>query len=231
MGNITTEEITDLICGIWGQVSEKQRSLLKESIKVVEYPKGGLFYKEFEHPRYLLFLIKGKVKIHKEGINHRNQIVRVIKPNGMFGFRAYFADQDYETAAVAFEKSVVARIPLNVVFKLIRNNPDVAMFFVKDLSTKLGDADQRTINLTQKHIRGRLAEALLFLKDNYGVEEDGYTISIFLSREELANMSNMTTSNAIRTLSSFADEKLVVIDGRELKIINEDELREISKRG
>lgn len=71
----------------------------------------------------------------------------------------------------------------------------------------LGMSDTRTVNLTQKHIRGRLAESLLMLKDNYGMEEDGITLSIYMAREDLANLSNMTTSNAIRTLSCFADEK------------------------
>ena len=76
-----------------------------------------------------------------------------------------------------------------------------------------------------------MAESLLFLKDTYGVEEDGFTLSIYLSREDLANLSNMTTSNAIRTLSNFATEKLIAIDGRKIKIIEEDKLRKISKIG
>ncbi|MGL5619515.1 MAG: Crp/Fnr family transcriptional regulator, partial [Tannerellaceae bacterium] len=88
-----------------------------------------------------------------------------------------------------------------------------------------------TVNLTQKHIRGRLAEALLFLKDSYGVEEDGATLSIYLAREDIANLSNMTTSNAIRTLSNFVTENLITIDGRKIKIIDEDQLRKISTHG
>jgi CRP-like cAMP-binding protein len=87
------------------------------------------------------------------------------------------------------------------------------------------------VNLTQKHIRGRLAEALLFLKDCYGLEEDGATLSIYLSREDLASLSNMTTSNAIRTLSAFANEHIVAIDGRKIKIIDEEQIKKISKIG
>ena len=83
----------------------------------------------------------------------------------------------------------------------------------------------------QKHIRGRLAETLLFLKDSYGVEEDGYTLNIYLSREDIASMSNMTTSNAIRTLSSFAAENMVAIDGRKIRIMQDEELRKVSKLG
>ena len=52
-----------------------------------------------------------------------------------------------------------------------------------------------------------------------------------MGREDIANLSNMTTSNAIRTLTSFVNEKLLIVDGRQIKIIDEDSLRKISKFG
>jgi CRP-like cAMP-binding protein len=87
------------------------------------------------------------------------------------------------------------------------------------------------VNLTQKHIRGRLAESLLHLVHKYGVEEDGQTLAMLLPREDLANMSNMTTSNAIRTLSQFAQEGLLAIDGRHIRILDEKSLEKISRLG
>ena len=77
----------------------------------------------------------------------------------------------------------------------------------------------------------RLAEALCVLCENYGYEEDNATLKIYLSREDLANLSNMTTSNAIRTLAAFVSEHILVVDGRRIKIVNEDALRKISKFG
>ena len=115
--------------------------------------------------------------------------------------------------------------------RFIQSNKDLAWFFIQSLAKLLGMSDERTVNLTQKHIRGRLAESLLYLRDSYGLEEDECTLSIYLSREDLANLSNMTTSNAIRTLSSFASERLVAIDGKKIKLINEEELEKISKMG
>ena len=117
------------------------------------------------------------------------------------------------------------------IMKLVKANAELALFFIRQLSIDLGISDERTVNLTQKHIRGRLAESLLFLKETYGLEEDESTLSIYLSREDLANLSNMTTSNAIRTLSNFATEKLITIDGRKIKIIDEEKLKKISKIG
>ncbi len=182
-------------------------------------------------PTNLLCLISGKVKVYKSGVGGRTQIIRVIKPVQYLGYRAYFANQNYVTAASAFETSYVCKIPMDLVYRWMEENIALSLFFVRQLSLDLGVSDQRTVSLTQKHIRGRLAEALLFLQESYGLEEDGATLSIYLTREDLANLSNMTTANAIRTLSAFAAEKIVAIDGRKIKIIDMDAVRKISKIG
>ena len=101
--------------------------------------------------------------------------------------------------------------------------------FIRFLSIDLGISDSRGIVLTQKHLRGRLAETILHLRDNYGTLEDGETLILNLSREDLASLSNMTTSNAIRTLSQFATDGLVSVTGRSIRILDLDLLRRIAK--
>lgn len=229
--NLADLNLTELIDKIWAPLTNEQREYLAGSYTIQTYKKNEVVHSEDERPTHMYCLLKGKVKVYKEGVGGRSQIVRMIKPVEYFGFRAYFAHERYVNAAAAVEASVVCLIPLDVIDRLIKENIELAYFFIGNLSASLGVADRRTVNLTQKHIRGRLAESLLFLKDSYGLEEDNSTLSIYLSREDLANLSNMTTSNAIRTLSQFASEKLVAIDGRKIKIIDEEKLKKISRIG
>lgn len=229
--NISEVNVLDSLADMLAPLNKKQREVLANNYIVQAYKKNETIYCEGETPTHLMCLIKGKVKIFKDGVGGRSQIIRMIKPKEYFAYRAYFAQQDYVTAAAAFEPSVVCLIPMPIVTTLVSQSNNLAMFFIKQLSVDLGIADERTVNLTQKHIRGRLAESLLFLKENYGLEEDGSTLSIYLSREDLANLSNMTTSNAIRTLSQFAAEHLITVDGRKIKIIEEEKLKKISKIG
>ena len=228
---IRQEEIIAAIADMWELLTEKQRNLVADHLEVRRYKKNQQIYVEGETPSHLLCLLEGKVKIYREGVGGRCQIMRVMKPVEYFAYRAWFAEESFVTAAAAFEASVICAIPMNIITQLVAENNKLAMFFIKLLSIDLGISDERTVNLTQKHIRGRLAESLIFLKEAYGLEEDGATISIFLSREDLANLSNMTTSNAIRTLSNFANEKLIAIDGRKIKIMDEEELQKISRIG
>lgn len=193
--------------------------------------KTSFIYAEGDEPEYLWCLLKGKVKKTKEGVGGRVQILRLIRPVQYFGYRAYFAKEPYVSSASAFEPSTLGAIPLDLVREMIDNNRELAWFFIRELSRNLGGSDTRIVNLTQKHIRGRLAEALMVLRENYGYEEDEATLKIYMSREDLANLSNMTTANAIRTLSTFVEERLITVDGRRIKIINEPQLRKISKFG
>ena len=229
--NLSEIKVQELIADMWSPLNEEQREFLADHFTLQSYKKNEVIHCEGETPTHLMCLLSGKVKIYKDGVGGRSHIFRMIKPVEYFGYRAYFSGEDYITAAAAFEPSVICQIPMSVITTLVTQNNGLAMFFIKQLSKDLGIADERTVNLTQKHIRGRLAESLLFLKESYGLEEDGSTLSIYLSREDLANLSNMTTSNAIRTLSQFAAERLITIDGRKIKIIEEEKLKKISKIG
>lgn len=208
--SILKEDMSDM----WAILNSEEKRTLTDNFHIQTFRKNEMIYSEGEKATQLMCLLKGKVKIYKDGVGGRSQIIRLIRPVQYFGYRAYFANEDYVTAASAFESATIGFLPMEIVETQIRKNNQLAYFFIKELAKDLGISDARTVNLTQKHIRGRLAESLIVLKENYGLEEDGATLNIYMAREDLANLSNMTTSNAIRTLSCFANEKIIVVDGR-----------------
>ena len=221
---ILTEELTE----IWALLSNEEKRQIIDNFTIHKYKKNKIVYAEGDEPEFLWALIEGKVKKFKDGVGGRVQILRLINPGQYFGYRAHFAGERYVSSAATLEESVLGTIPMTLVDEMITKNNRLAMFFIHELSHNLG----KIVNLTQKHIRARLAEALLVLRDNYGYEEDdNMTLKIYMAREDLANLSNMTTSNAIRTLSNFGSEKIIVVDGRKIKILNEPLLRKISKFG
>lgn len=228
---VLEQVISEDLSELWSVLSPDEKRLVSENFQLHHYKKNEIIYAEGDVPENLWCLVKGKVKKWKEGIGGRSQIIRLIRPVQYFGYRAYFAEQPYVSSASAFEQSTVGTLPLSIVETLISQNNKVARFFIKELAHNLGKSDTKIVNLTQKHIRGRLAEALTVLIDNYGYEEDGATLRIYLSREDLANLSNMTTANAIRTLSAFATERLITVDGRRIRILNAAQLHKISRFG
>lgn len=212
-------------------LNQEEKEELQQHISVSHYKKNEFVFKEGDKPSGFLVLVDGKVKIFKEGVGGREQIVRMAKPLGIVGYRALLAEQNHISTAVTLEESVICTVSPDFILNRALKNADFSNKIIRKLSKELGFSNSRTVTLTQKHIRGRLAESLILLKEKYGFEHDGTTLKVYLSREDIANLSNMTTSNAIRTLSTFASEKVIAIDGRKIKILNPIRLERISKLG
>lgn len=229
--NVQTENWMDRIDSIFNDLSGKEKAFLHEHCVRSYYKKGDIIFREGDKPTGLICLLEGKVKIFKEGVGGREQIVRMAKPEGFIGYRALFADENYIASSVAIEDASIAVIEKPALMEALRRNAEFAIKIIHRLATELGFSNSRTVTLTQKHIRGRLAESLIFLKDTYGFEDDKETLKVYLSREDIANLSNMTTSNAIRTLSAFSSEKVINIDGRKIRILNLHQLERISELG
>ncbi|MDD2634349.1 MAG: Crp/Fnr family transcriptional regulator [Bacteroidales bacterium] len=231
----TEESSKDLLFNspesVFYTISKEDKEYLLKNTECRSYKKNELVFLENTKPAGLICLSDGKVKIFKEGAGGRDQIVRLSRPGGFIGYRALFAGQNYHASAVSIEASIACTIEKNALFSVMKNDPNLTFAILKSLATELGVSNMRTVSLTQKHIRGRLAESLLFLIETYGYFDDGFTIKALLSREDIASLSNMTTSNAIRTLSTFAQEGVISLEGRRIKIIDVAMLQKISKIG
>jgi CRP/FNR family transcriptional regulator, polysaccharide utilization system transcription regulator len=230
-GEPVCQNCLDNKMSVFNVLTSEERHMLSSTHVCVNYRKGDIIYREGEKPSGLLCLSSGKVKIFKEGVGGREQIVRMAKPVGFIGYRALFAEENYMASAMAIEDSTICVIHKESLLKVLQTNAELSLNIIRSFAAELGLSNTRTVTLTQKHIRGRLAESLIFLKDTYGLEEDGKTIKVYLSREDIANLSNMTTSNAIRTLSHFASEEVIAVDGRKIQIIDPDKLEKISELG
>ncbi len=226
-----TDNILDRLAPISQIMTEEQKRELLQCIEIRKYKKNEVIYSEGDVPQYFHCLIRGKVKIFKEGVGGRNQIVHLLKPVEYFGYRAYLANENYITSSAAFEPAVICLIPVQIFEKWLNSNPKLSAYFIQLFATEMGVLNRHVVSLTQKHLRGRLAESLLFLKDTFGVERDGQTLSAKLSRADLGDLSNMTTSNAIRTLSAFCEEGILEVNGRDIKILDEETLKKINRIG
>lgn len=215
---------------VFSHLSSEDRSFLDSGKLFCEYKKGETIFKEGQYPTGLLCLNNGKVKLFRGGIGGKEQIIRLVKPVEFFGYRSLLAEEPHQTTAVAITPSTICHIDKDRILKIIRKDSELAYKLIQRLTRELGFANSRIVNLTQKHVRGRLAEALLLMENMYGTDNNGY-LEVVLGRSDLASLSNMTVSNASRTLTSFAIEKLIEINGKKIKIMDKDRLIKINNIG
>lgn len=228
---LTSEELAGAMSEFWCYLTPQERDEVVDNVVVRSVKKGEYIYHSDEEPVYLICIAQGTVKLEKFGVGGRTQIMRLLMASQCFGYRSFFADEAHVTQAVAVEQCQLVCLPMNIVEKMVRENGNLALYFIRELAHDLGVSDKRTVNLTQKHIRGRLADSIIFLIDKYGLDADGCSLNIYLSREELACLSNMTTSNAIRTLGEFVKEGILLVDGRRIKVLQPEKLHRINACG
>lgn len=132
--SILKEEMSEM----WSVLTNEDKRIITDNFRIHTFKKNEVIYSEGEEPKLLMCLLKGKVKIYKDGVGGRSQIIRLIRPVQYFGYRAHFANENYVTAASAFETSTIGTLPMSIVEEQLKRNNQFALFFIKELATNLG---------------------------------------------------------------------------------------------
>lgn len=212
-------------------IDHEARKLLDNNHSCIIFRKGEYVIREGDKTRGVLIMVSGRAKLFRTGVGGREQIIKLLKPPAVIIYNALFSENHSPFSCRTFEETAVVVIDKTSLVRLLRQNGDLALRFMKLISDDLTFTNNRLVSLTQKHVRGRLAESLILIRDTYGLEADGRTLRAVLPREDIAHLSNMTTSNAIRTLSNFETEKIIGISGKRIIIRDAVMLEEFSQSG
>ena len=188
------------------------------------YKKGQTLFNEGSYPFGVYCINDGKVKLSHLGDDGKEQIIRLLRGGDVLGYRALLSGERYSASAIALEDTQVCFRPKELFISVLKNDTGLAFEMMKLLSDELHKAEVKLTHLAQKPIRERLAETLLFIKETYGFEADGVTLSVRLSREEIANLVGTATESTIRLLSEFKKDGMVELDGKKIKILRQKEL-------
>ena len=225
-------ELSSKFIDVLALLDDDDQKLLLSNSTVYNFSQGSVIYAEGDIPQNLMFLNTGKVKIFKNGVDHKKQIIRLIKQGWFFGYRAMLADDDfYQSSSAAFEESQIISIPKEIINDLIHRNHELSNLFIHILASNLAKSNDHTLILTQKHLRGRLASAILILEETYGFENDGKTLSARIPRGDLAELANMNIANTSRVLGEFVKEGMVSIYRRTICILDKKTLERTSVIG
>jgi CRP/FNR family transcriptional regulator len=184
------------------------------------YKKGQVIFHEGARPLGIYCVNRGKIKLVKLGEDGKEQILRLIKPGDLMGYRALLSGDRYSASAVVMEDSGICFIPKELFMGVLQKDGVLSMEIMKLLSDDLRKAETNITHLAQKPVRERLAEALLFIKETYGFEVDGKTIDLKITREELANIVGTATETTIRLLSELKNEGVLQLDGKKIAVLN-----------
>lgn len=189
--------------------------------KSFHFKKGELLFKEGETMTGMYFIHNGLVKVHKHWNNDKELILRLAKGGDIVGHRGLGTDTIYPVSGTALEPTDVCYVDLDFFNSTLKVNPgflyDLMMFFASELK----ESEKRMRNLAHMPVKGRVANALLFLKQKFGTTTEGY-IDITLSRQDLASYTGTTYETLFRTLNELIEENAIKMDSKNIILLRED---------
>ena len=189
--------------------------------------KGEPIFEEGEIVNGVFCVKEGACKLTKLSDNGKDQIVKLAKPGELLGQRSMISDEAANLSAIALEDMQVCFIPKSEIMGFFNENNQFSMNMMKTICGDLREADDHMVDMAQKNVKQRLADTLLYLEENFGVNEDN-TLKLQLSREELAGMIGTATESCIRLLSEFNKTGLIELSGKKIKLNNKSKLKRIS---
>lgn len=192
-----------------------------------QYKRGEVLYTEGNRISGFFCINSGIIKVFKTGSDGKEQIIRFAKPGEIIAYRSVLSNEVACTTAEVIEDCQVCFIPSEILISFVKANSTFAFELLKLACDELGEANSFITDIAQKTVRERLAEILLLLITEFGLDEQRF-LKISLTREELANIVGTATESVIRLLSEFKTDKLVELNGRKIKILNIPGLKKIS---
>ncbi|MDB5155591.1 MAG: fnr 3 [Mucilaginibacter sp.] len=222
---IIDEEKTCFLC----------KNCLKEWIPAIlahkknyKVKKGEVIFKEGDPVKGIFFVNTGIVKVHKRWGADKELILRFASEGMIFGHRALGGDGIYSISATAIQAGIVSYVDMEFFETTLKVNADFTYKLLMFLAYDLRVSERKTRNVAHMPVKGRVAEALIMLKDQFGLTDDGF-INIELSRQDLASFSGATYETVFRVINELIHENLLVLSGKRISIANHERLLKLTE--
>ena len=188
--------------------------------------KGEVIFEEGDSLNGVYCIRDGVCKMSKLSENGKDQVVKLVVKGGMMGQRSLVSGETANLSAVAINDMQICFIPKQEILNDLQKNSNFSMDVLKRMALDLRDADDTLVDMAQKTVKQRLAETLLYIKNKFGNDDDGF-LNITLSREDYSSIVGTATESAIRILSQFKKSGLISTSGKQIKIEDEKGLQRI----
>lgn len=213
---------------IFGCLNVAQLDFLIDQKQRIQYNPGETVIKQNTSSTYVICVKEGLAKVFVEGVKGKNLIVKLIGKGDFITGGGLFNGNVQHFTISAITPITCCLIDSSKLTRLFSENNEFAVALMRHHTKINNKLLSQMVDLTQKYMPGRVADTLLYLKNEIFKENP---IKVPLTRQDLADMSNMTKESFVRILQQFKESELVKTKGNTIEIINESSLLTISKNG
>ncbi|MDT0689262.1 response regulator [Salegentibacter sp. F188] len=202
---------------------EDLRSLISKN-ELLEFRKGENIYEPGKQASFFYLVKRGVVKAHRMDSQGKELITELFKDDDFFGNISMNNANPYQDFATAMEDTQLYAVSKEELHKILANNGRVTLELVEILSNNLSGLKEQLMGMAYGSVRKKTANTILLFAEKIKKHP---LKSIRISRADLAGVAGMAPESLIRTLSDFKKEGLIEIEGRNIKLVDSQALKNI----
>lgn len=200
------------------------KNYVDDNGKEITFKKGELIFEQGNHSNYIYLLNKGIVKCHKIDESGKELTTALYKEDDLFGYASLLQNIPYQESATAIENCELVAVPKEELKEVLNKNHRVNFDLINLLSDNISEIKDQLLQMAYGSVRKKTAATILQFAEKMNKKNNE---SIKISRSDLASVAGIATESLIRTLSAFNKEGLIDIEGRNIKIVDLESLKEV----
>ena len=188
------------------------------------FKKDQNIYCEGDHSRYIYLILKGIVKCHQLDENGKELITALHKEDDLFGYTSFTQNTVYKETATPIIDTQLVGISKNELKTVLDKNHKVTLELIQLLTEDLSGIKEQLVHMAYSTVHKKTASTILMFAEKLDCQPGE---AIRISRNDLASVAGVATESLIRTLSNFKKKGLIEIEGRNIRILDLHQLKNI----
>ncbi|MHA4811803.1 Crp/Fnr family transcriptional regulator [Flavitalea flava] len=213
---------------LWCHLSEDEYKDLKVEHRVIEVPKGEYIYFEAYNHNKIYFVKEGTIKIGFIDPEGREKIKEIIRKGELFGQFSLERNNLHGEFAQAYKDNVsICAFTIDDFEKLLKNRPDLALKYSKQVGAKLRNIENRLLNLLNKDVKTRLIHFLWQLvEQNLGENTaEGFCMPNYLTHEDIASLIGSSRQTVTTMINELETEGILSYNRQEICFLDVKKLQ------
>jgi CRP-like cAMP-binding protein len=222
------EFICDIQAPCFQFLMPEEIELVRASKTQVIFRKGDNLTKQGAFASYVMFIISGLAKQYVEDNSIKDFNLQIFRSGDFVGLSAVFTKSIFSYSTIALTNCQVFLVEKEAILNIVKHNSIFGFNIIQRYCEQNSKFYDTLRTVLYKQMNGRIADTLLYLEGLKHLEPDIFQL---LTRKDIANFANMSSENAVKLLKLFESEGLIELKEKDIIILQQNGLIEISKRG
>jgi len=224
--NFESESIDRILSGIplFSGLEQRCLDFLARSCRVVGFNRRETIFRKGDRAEGFYYVFDGKVKLYFVSERGTEKIVEVLTRGMTFGEAVVFIDKPYPVFAETMLPSRLLFVQRDALMQALQDHPQMALRMLSGLSRRMHGLITGMEAVCVQTSRERVVGYLLGLLE----KEVRHSIELPATKAVVASMLNLTPETFSRILHGLEKEEIVAIDGRRIRVLEPEILREYS---